>query len=252
MRPIFVSIFFLFVCSVFVLSTNAQDGVKSFPMQVTATEVANGVLGGMSLSSDEYIQWTSSEGTTYHCKPDSVFRFIRGGKKIMLIVLVSKIKEAWGGFEECHACKPTIGMIELVFDDAARIWNIKRTNKKMGEHGAWGEPPTYSLVFLWDDQYCLLIDENYVMQGVSTNTHTLYLNGIEALAYTRAEDNGGEEEEGSRKYYSFESLPTVIANEKKLLLSVFGKIPKNGKVVPVNAKKIYVLSGAGRFQQTTE
>lgn len=93
----------------------------------------------------------------------------KNGMGVFLITeTLARSKEGW---EECHACAPTLGVAEFSHEDNA--WIVKNLKKDMNELGAWGHLPEANLVKIGKDRFGILFHDGYTNQGITSGNEVL-------------------------------------------------------------------------------
>lgn len=94
------------------------------------------------------------------------------GRKIMLVT--ETLERNAGGWEDCHACAPILGL--ATFGEIDGDWFVESLRRDLETIGSWGKLPPHELVQLGPDNFGVLFEPGYTQMGI--NETSFYLTGI--------------------------------------------------------------------------
>lgn len=178
----------------------------------------------------ESIQFDCAKNDTLFTKIDTIFK--HGFKKILLT-------KTYKSNSNCHACQPSLGIIELLYDNLENKYNVLLCNKYVNNYGTWGESPKEKyLIQISQDEFGFIIVENYLGGGVEAKTTSLYFNGKKIFSFASFLDENAFENEKLNKKYS-----TTITYDNKTNSIIIGKKGKDAvKEVFRNGMKYFDIA----------
>lgn len=125
-----------------------------------------------NVSESVQFNWEHTRDTLI-TKIDTVFNFKEGDVSKRLILTTTNTFN-----NNCHACQPSLGLIELSLDEEKQLYQLNYAQKFVTKYGTWGETPQKRSIFkLAEDIFCLKIIENYMGAGVEGEQTSLYKDG---------------------------------------------------------------------------
>jgi hypothetical protein len=84
------------------------------------------------------------------------------GNKVLL--LTETLSREAGGWEECHACAPIVGLAE--FTELEGDWFVQGLRKDLETMGSWGQLPPNELVQVGPDNFAVMFEPGYLQMGI--------------------------------------------------------------------------------------
>jgi hypothetical protein len=193
-------------------------------------------------NSSESVQFDSSKNDTLFTKIDTIFKH-----DLKKIYLTKTYKSNF----ICHACQPSLGIIELQYDELNEKYNVLVCNKYVNNYGTWGESPKERyLMQISPDAYASIVVENYSGMGVETKITSIYLNGKKIFSFESFLDESVFEEEKLNSKYktsiSYDKKTNtikIIKKGKDAIKEVFRNGNEYFEVIPVNQISTYKFDG---------
>lgn len=193
-------------------------------------------------NSSECVQFDTSKNDTLFTKIDTIFRH-----DLKKIYLTKTYKSNF----TCHACQPSLGIIELQYDELNEKYNVLICNKYVNNYGTWGESPKERyLMQISPDVYASIVVENYSGMGVETKITSIYVNGKKVFSFKSfLEESAFENEKLNSKYTTSISYDKkantikIIKKGKDAMKEVIRNGNKYFEVIPVNQISTYKFDG---------
>jgi len=195
----------------------------------------------------ERIQFGSEPKDTLHTKIDTVFNYKEDSLK--KIILTS----TYARDSDCHACQPSLGMIELNLNEETNAYQIIQISKFITKYGTWGEAPKKrGLLQLGKDIYCVKITEYSSGMGREVGFTSLYKDGKKIFSFCSFDSNNDAVEFDNQKYkYS----STIFFDKKSNTIKItkMGNESNDlGKNVKVNSISTYEYDGEFLIKKSTK
>lgn len=229
----------------------------SFPKDTDDRKIVSTLFEGNWSEKDSTCQWTpnlseriqfGSEPTdTLHTKIDTVFNYKEDNLK--KIILTSTYARNF----DCHACQPSLGMIELSLNEETNTYQISQISKFITKYGTWGEAPKKrGLLQLGEDIYCVTITEYSSGMGREVGITSLFKESKKIFSFCSFDSNNDAVEFDNQKYkYSSTILFEKKSNTVKITKK--GKEPNNlGKIIKVNSISTYEYDGEFLTKKSTK
>lgn len=228
------------------LSFNLSNSQEfSFPINENYNKIIKTLFEGESVSDNECkwklnvsdkFQFGAFDKDSLYTVCDTIFKFkVNDNLNTLLIT------STYGKNETCHACSPSLGIIQLEKNDEENKLIVKDFRKYITKYGTWGEPGKVSLLKIGENEFCIKVSSSYTGMGVSGDYDSLFYNGEKILTYTSYEDNSGSTDEESRMF----NYSTKISIDKsfKITLKKIGTEidEKTGKKIKVNTISNFIL-----------
>lgn len=193
-------------------------------------------------NSIESVQFDTGKNDTLFTKIDTIFRH-----DLKKIYLTKTYKSNF----ICHACQPSLGIIELQFDELNEKYNVLICNKYVNNYGTWGESPKERyLMQISPDTYASIVVENFSGMGVETKITSVYKDGKKIFSFKSFLDESAFEDEKLNSKYkssiSYDKETNTIQIIKKGRDAV-KEVIRNGEthfeVIPVNQISTYKYDG---------
>ena len=195
----------------------------------------------------ESIQFGSEFKDTLRTKIDTVFNYKEYGLK--KIILTSTYVKHFN----CHACQPSLGIIELNLNEETNSYEISQISKFISKYGTWGEAPKKrGLLQLGEDIYCIKITEYSNAMGTKYGLTSLFRDGKKIFSFDsfRSNINSVEFKNQEYKYSS-----TILFDKKSNTIKITktGKESNDlGKIVKVNSISTYEYDGEFLTKKSTK
>lgn len=193
-------------------------------------------------NSSECVQFDTSKNDTLFTKIDTIFRH-----DLKKIYLTKTYKSNF----TCHACQPSLGIIELQYDELNEKYNVLICNKYVNNYGTLGESPKERyLMQISTDVYASIVVENYSGMSVEIKITSIYVNGRKIFSFKSfLEENVFENEKLNSKYTTSISYDKkantikIIKKGKDKLKEIESKSDKYFELIPVNQISTYKYDG---------
>lgn len=221
-----------FALTILLFNVFAQD--ISFASNATNQEILTTLFEGTWSSSFNECKWKPNvaekmkSGVSYdgflYTSVDSVFNYNTSSNKYILIITSTKERDSWDSYQSCHVCAPSMSFIQLIFNEQSGKYELEVFEKFVTKYGDYGEPPIdISLLLIRKDVYCLKVVDEWIGQGYTIETTSLFLEGKEILSFRSHEDNlGNIYDENESSSYQFSTNLYIDSENGKLLLSKIG------------------------------
>ncbi len=229
----------------------------SFPKDTDERKIVSTLFEGNWIEKDSTCQWMPnlSESLQFGCEPkdtlrtkiDTVFNYKEYSLK-KIILTTTYVENS-----SCHACQPSLGMIELSLNEDTNTYQIDQISKFITKYGTWGEAPKKrGLLQLGEDIYCVKITEYSNAMGREVGTTSLFKEGKKIFSFCSYDTNNYAVEFDNQKYkYS----STILFDKKSNTI----KITKTGKeindlnkIVKVNSISTYEYDGGFLNKKSTK
>ncbi len=153
----------------------------------------------------------------------------------------------------CHACQPSLGIIQLELNKETDSLNVKYANKFVRHFGTWGEPPMdIKLIQIGKDGVMgIIIKEGYSGGGTEGESSSIFRNGIEIYSFTSFLDIRGFGNKSS--YQKFISNIWYDKKTNTIKITKKGKDYNDlGKTIMVNSISTYEYDGYFLNKKSTE
>jgi hypothetical protein len=229
----------------------------SFPKETDDRKIVSTLFEGNWSEKDSTCQWIpnlsesiqfgSDLKDTLRTKIDTIFNYKEDSfKKIILT-------STYARNSDCHACQPSLGIIELSLNEETNVYQINQITKFITKYGTWGEAPKKrGLLQLGKDIYCVKITEYSGGMGREVGFTSLYKDGKKIFSFYSYDTNNDNVEFDSQKYkYSssifFDKKSNTIKITKK------GKEFNDlGKIVKVYSISTYEYEGDFLTKKSTK
>ena len=199
---------------------------------------------------------TDVDNKYVYAKVDTIINFVSGQiqKKIIIINSYEKNSYQSGNKEPfyvmCHACAPSLSIIELKRNLNSKNWEIENSNKFGGKCGNWGAPANYELLNLWDNRFCILTKVRYSNRGNGEESIDFFLNCQPVLS-TVSRDGSTEGQNEKPLYYSYKTIFSVDKIKKQLVTINRGTDYNSelDKIINVNKTTRYILNNSGQLMK---
>lgn len=240
-----LNIFLLLMSLFFYQSMYSQ---QSFPKDTDNKKIVSTLFEGNWTEKDSTCQWIpnlsesiqfgSEPKDTLRTKIDTIFNYKEDSLK--KIILTS----TYARNSNCHACQPSLGIIELSLNEETNTYQISQINKFITKYGTWGDAPKKrSLLQLGENIYCVKITEYSGGMGRDVGVTSLYKDGKKIFSFYNYDTNYGTVEFDYQKYkYS----SNIIFDKKTNTLKITKKGNESndfGKIVKVNSISTYKFDG---------
>lgn len=195
----------------------------------------------------ESIQFGSEPKDTLRTKIDTIFNYKEDVLK-KIILTSTYVKNS-----DCHACKPSLGIIELSLNEETNTYQISQISKFITKYGTWGEAPKKrGLLQLGEDVFCVKITEYSSGMGREVGITSLFKDGKKIFSFCSFDSNNDAVEFDYQKYkYSSTILFDKISNSIKI--SKRGNETNDlGKIVKVNSISTYEYDGEFLTKKSTK
>lgn len=231
----------------------------SFPKDADERKIISTLFESKYDLADSTYKWMPniSESVQFDCKPkkDTLYTKIIASFNLKEEDVLKKIiVTSTNTFNNsCHACQPSLGIIELELNKETDSLNVIYSNKFVKHFGTWGEAPTdIKLMQIGKDGVMgILIKENYSGGGTEGESISIFRKGIEIYSFISFLDIRGF---GNKS--SYQKFRRNIWYDKK---SNTIKITKKGKdyndlvkTAMVNSISTYEYDGYFLTKKTTK
>ena len=250
MRFIFYSIFTLF------LFHNICFSQVYFPKNIDEKSLVSKLFEANWIQEDSTFRWIPNLGEsiefsnnlrkdTLRTKIDTLFNYYESGIKKKMILLSTN---TYGDI--CHSCQPTMGIIDLSFDDLKDSLKLESFSKNIGHFGSWGKSPNEkSLQKIKKDKYCLKITEYDSYFGIETGVTSLIIGTEKVYSFVSYISNH-DAVEFDREKYSFKSTIQYDAKTDTLRIIKRGKEPNSkGIIIKVHNFTTFGYDERGFFEK---
>lgn len=195
----------------------------------------------------ESIQFGSEPKDTLRTKIDTIFNYKEDSLK--KIILTS----TYARNSNCHACQPSLGIIELSFNEETNTYQISQITKFITKYGTWGETPKKrGLLQLGENIYCVKITEYSGGMGREVGVTSLFKDGKKIFSFYSYDTNNDAEEFDYQKYkYS----STIHFDKKSNTIKITKKgkeLNDLGKIVKVDSILTYEYDGEFLIKKSTK
>lgn len=231
---------------IFLYVSNLAHAQITFPKNVDPKDVVAKLFDSRFNPADSTFRWIPNkrerlefymdeENDTLVTKLDTVFDYNQFGTKNKLVLVSTRPPQF-----DCHGCQPTLGLIEMYFDEETNEYKLSYINKDVTKYGIWGSPAyKRNLVMIAEGEMALIVTETSLYSGVEMSFSSIYKNGEKIFSFISSfSDEGAKEFEYQRtryrQYMSFDKKRNLLKITKK------GKEPNlRGKIVPVLSVSFY-------------
>jgi hypothetical protein len=229
----------------------------SFPKDSDDRKIVSTLFEGNWTEKDSTCQWIPnlSESILFGSEPkdtlctkiDTIFNYKEDSlKKIILTSTYARNCD-------CHACQPSLGMIELNLNEETNAYQIIQISKFITKYGTWGEAPKKrGLLQLGEDIYCLKITEYSSGMGREVGVTSLFKDGKKIFSFFSYDTNNDNVEFDSQKYkYS----SSIFFDKKSNTIKITKKGNESndlGKIVKVNSISTYEYDGEFLTKKSTK
>ena len=195
----------------------------------------------------ESIQFGSDLKDTLRTKIDTIFNYKEDSfRKIILT-------STYARNSDCHACQPSLGIIELNLNEETNSYEISQISKFITKYGTWGEAPIKrGLLQLGKDIYCVKITEYSGGMGRKVGVTSLFKDGKKIFCFYSYDTNNDAVEFDYQKYkYS----STILFDKKTNTIKITKKGNESnnlGKIVKVNSISTYEYDGEFLTKKSTK
>jgi hypothetical protein len=229
----------------------------SFPKDTDDRKIVSTLFEGIWREKDSTCQWIpnlseslqfgSEPKDTLSTKIDTVFNY-KGDRFKKIILTSTYVRNS-----DCHACQPSLGIIELDLNEETNTYEISQICKFITKYGTWGEAPKKrGLLQLGEDIYCVKITEYSNGMGSEYGLTSLFKDGKKIFSFSSFGTNYDAVEFDYQKYkYS----STILFDKKSNTIEITkkGKEPNNsGKIVKVNSISTYEYDGEFLTKKSTK
>lgn len=195
----------------------------------------------------ESIQFGSDLKDTLRTKIDTIFNYKENNfKKIILTSTYSRNSN-------CHACQPSLGIIELNLNEETNSYEISQISKLITKYGTWGEAPTKrSLLQLGEDIFCVMITEYSNGMGREVGLTSLFKDGKKIFSFY-SYDNNDDAVEFEYQKYKYSS--TILFDKKSNTIKITKKgkeFNDLGKIMNANSISTYEYDGEFLTKKSTK
>jgi hypothetical protein len=183
-------------------------------------------------SISERIKFDSSISDTLRTKIDTIFNYKNSGNDYKII-----LTKTFKLNDNCHACQPVLGIIELMSNEAKDSLIVTNINKFVTHYGAWGETPNKrSIMQLCEDTYCVKITEYESGMGQEVGFTSFFLNCNKIFSIKTYDCNYDAVEFDYQKYkyaskvYFEKNSKTIKVIQQGTAPNKFGQIKKINKI----------------------
>lgn len=172
-------------------------------------------------------------------KIDTIFNYVENEINKKIILLSTNTFN-----NSCHACQPSLGLIELSFDKSQDSLEIVNVNKYIDHIGSWGQSPKKrSLQQIDKDKFCLKVTDYGMSFGFEVGVTSFFIDSKKVLSFTSYESNHNAVEFDYQKY-QFKSFISFNKKSNTLKIIKIGKEPNSrGKIVKVHTITTYKYNG---------
>ena len=227
----------------------------SFPKNTDDRKIVSTIFEGHWVEKDSACQWIpnfseriqfgADSKDTLRTKIDTIFNY----KEYNLRKIILTTTFATGS--SCHACQPSLGMIELRLDEDNNSYIIERVNKYITGYGTWGEAPKKRNIFQLDDNnYCIKIIENYSGGGSDGEYTSLFKEGKKIFSFcSYLNETTFEYNRMNRRFRT-----SIYFDKKTNRIKIIKKGKEkndSGKIVKVNSNSSYKYDGEFLIKEYT-
>jgi hypothetical protein len=227
-----------------------------FPKNTDDKKIVSAIFEGSWVEKDstcrwipnfcESIQFGADRKDTLQTKIDTVFHYKEDNLKKIILTSTFKFNST------CHACQPSLGIIELRLDEDSNSYIIERVNKFITGYGTWGEAPKKrSLLQLGEDIYCVKITEYSGAFGREVGVTSLYKEGKKIFSYYCYDTNNDGVEFDFQKYKFTASIRFDRKSNTVKITKTGKEINDSGKIVKVNTISSYKYDGEFLIKEYT-
>jgi hypothetical protein len=229
----------------------------TFPKDIDERMIVSILFEGNWSEKDSTFQWIPnlSESLQFGCEPkdtlrtkiDTVFNYKENSLK-KIILTTTYVENS-----SCHACQPSLGMIELTLNADTDTYQIDQISKFITKYGTWGETPKKrGLLQIGEVNYCVKITEYSNGMGSEVGTTSLFKDGKKIFSFCSYDTNYDAVEFDYQKYkYSSTIFYDIKTNTIKITKS--GKeFNELNKIVKVNSISTYKYDGEFLTKKSTK
>lgn len=228
----------------------------TFPKDINERMIVSTLFEGNWSEKDSTFQWIPnlSESLQFGCEPkdtlrtkiDTVFNYKENSLK-KIILTTTYVENS-----SCHACQPSLGMIELTLNADTDTYQIDQITKFITKYGTWGEAPKKRSVFqLSESDYCIKITEYYSGGGVEGESTSLFKDGKKIFSFRSYLNETAFGNENMNSRFSTSIFYDKKTNKIKIIKK--GKEANSaGKIVKINSISTYEYDGEFLIKNSTK
>jgi hypothetical protein len=235
---------------IFLLTTQIVFSQISFQRNTDEKTIVAKLFETKWNEKDSTFKWMPnvSESVQFNCKPkiDTLFTTIIASFNCKEENVLNKIiLTSTNTFNNsCHACQPSLGIIELRLNEETDSLNVTFSNKSVKRFGTWGQAPKdIKLIQIGKDGVMgILIKDGYNGGGIEGESMSIFRNGVEIFDFisylnqTAFENDNLNPRFSTSIYYDKKSNKIKITKKGK-------EANKAGKIVKVNSISTYEYDG---------